>query len=198
MVLIGMLLDELEEPIQSDPIQYDAAQSDLERSVLAGEHSQEATSYYPMKTKGLFTRYIVLDDECSFKMKRRSDLDHTTNARLEEEQMKKYSTTDMLSESSPISTDFDSMKCEKLMTLHDNILWRISFDILVDLENQDDALKEFEVYVTSDKASGDGMQETRSVGRVFDGEIIGGLDNQLQRKHRGMLRILCSTFSSLQ
>ena len=151
-----------------------------------------------MKTKGLFTRYIVLDNECSFEINRRSDLDDTTRARLKEEQMKKYSTTDMLSESSPISTDFESMKCEKLMTLHHNILWRMSFDILVDLEDHHDAIKEFEVYVTSNKASGDGMQEARSVGRVFDGKIIGGLDTQLQRKHRGMLRILCSTFSSLQ
>ena len=171
-VLIGMLLDEFEEPTQSD----------LQHSVQSVAHIQEVPSYYPMKTKGLFTRYIVLDDECSFEMKRRNELDSTTSARLEEEQKKKYSTTDMLSESSPISMDFESMTCEKLMTLHHNVLWRMSFDILVDLDDHEDAIKEFEVYVTSNKASG----ETRSVGRVFDGKIIGGSNDKLRRRHHGM------------
>ena len=71
------------------------------------------------------------------------------------------------------------------MTLHHNVLWRMSFDILVDLKDHDDAVKEFEVYVTSNEASGKSSQETRSVGRVFDGEIIGGSNDKLQRKHHG-------------
>ena len=95
MALMVMLLDELEEPILSDPNQPNSIQSDLQHSVQSGDHIQEVPSYYPMKTKGLFTRYIVLDDECSFKLKRRSEVDSTISTTLEGEQMKKYSTTDM-------------------------------------------------------------------------------------------------------
>ena len=188
---MGMLSDEIENPIQSDPNQPDSFQSDLTHSISTGDHTQEIPSYYPMKTKGLFTRYIVVDDHCSFAFKNRTSLDSTVTATLEEEQMKKYSTTDMLSESSTISMDFESMKCEQLMTLHGNILWRMSFDILVDLNLQQNVIHEFEVYVTSNKIPRKMTKDyvpsqTRSAGKVFDGEIIKGSDDKLQRKHRGM------------
>ena len=189
-VITFILVNLGDELILSDQIPSESIQSVCVRSAENGDHSQEVPSYYPMKTKGLFTQYILLDDKCTFELKRRSDLDNATTATLEEEQMRKFSTTDMLSESSPISMDFDGMKCEKLMTLHHNILWRMSFDILVDLNELDDVIKEFEVFQTSTKASGgEEIQETRSAGRVHDGEVITGADGKLHRKYRGMFAV---------
>ena len=136
-------------------------------SDIASRHKESIPDYYPMKTSKLFTKYIVLDNECDFELMKRNQMNET-NEYFEGEQKKKFSSTSMLSNESDIRLDFDSFRCEKLLTLHSNYIWKISFEINVYRLDDPTQIKDFEVFVTAEGDEG----QIRSVGRVNDGKSI--------------------------